>query len=119
MDLSKIFGWLLLFLGLAIIGAGLFSSYQIFTGRLTMPELFKPTEKVISQATALGETAGNEPMAQINQLLGEKLRLELESMVPASYFAKILNLISWSTFALILIVGGAQISGLGIKLIKE
>jgi len=48
-------------------------------------------------------------------MIGEQLK----GMLPVDTLPKILNLAVWSTLAWILIFGGAQISSLGIKLLKS
>ena len=107
----KIIGWFLLFVGIAIIFYSLFTSYQIFTTKTPAPEIFKVTEKeTISQK---GKVQDLE--AQMEKMLEEQLK----GMIPTDSLPKLLNLLSWSIFAGILIFGGAQISNLGIKLIKE
>jgi len=39
-------------------------------------------------------------------------------MLPVNFLPRILNLTAWSIFAFILFFGGAQIAGLGIKLMR-
>jgi len=43
---------------------------------------------------------------------------QLKGVIPTDTLPKILNLIVWSMLAGLLIFGGSQIAGLGIKLIK-
>ncbi len=116
MKASKIVGWVLLFVGLAVISYSVLSSYNIFIGKASAPMIFKAAEKV--EIPTVKEKV-TDPMAQLEQTMGEKFQEELKAMIPTDFLTKILNLISWSTFALILIFAGTQISGLGIKLIKE
>jgi len=44
---------------------------------------------------------------------------QLQGLLPANSINQFFNLIVWSMLAFILIFGGSQISGLGIKLIKK
>ncbi len=46
------------------------------------------------------------------------IREQLKRILPTKTIIGFLNLIAWSIFSAILIFGGAQISTLGIKLIK-
>jgi hypothetical protein len=39
-------------------------------------------------------------------------------MIPIGAVSKVLNLLSWSLFAGILIIAGGVISGIGVKLVK-
>lgn len=116
MEKTKITGWILLFIGLSIIFYSLLASYNIFTNRQPVPTIFKTIEK--EQIPPSVDKPLNS-VEQIDKLLGEKLYEELIKILPVDFLPKILNLISWSTLALILILGGAQISSLGIKLIKD
>lgn len=112
MNFRKIFGWFLLLAGIIIIFWALYSSYNIFTAKTTAPEIFKTAEKeeVLSQKEGILDI-----QAQMEEMIGEQLK----GILPVDSIPKLLNLIAWSIFAGILIFGGAQISSLGIKLIKR
>lgn len=106
---SKIFGWILLFLGLLIISYSLYSSYQIFTGKENVPQIFTTKE-------GLGEGIKIPfPGKEVEIPIPEQLQKILSS---GFLSPKILNLISWSIWASILIFAGSKISSLGIQLIK-
>jgi hypothetical protein len=111
MNFSKITGWVLLIAGVILIGWVLFSSYNIFTARAELPEFF--VESYGGPAEASGE--GGEIPSQIQQMISEQLK----GIIPADSIIKLLNLVVWSMLAFILIFGGSQIAGLGIKLIKK
>jgi hypothetical protein len=116
MNPTKIFGWLFLIGGILLIAYSLFSSYNIFTGKSPAPEIFKveeKTEMVLPQKEKAGDLA-----AQAEKTAGEEFQKQFQKMIPAGSVPQLLNLISWSILAGILIFGGAQISGLGIGLIK-
>ena len=108
---KKILGWLLLISGILIIFYSLFSSYQIFTGKSPSPEIFK-IEKVILPASL-------ETQTEAERIVQELLQKQFQEIIPAGSIPQLLNLISWSILATIFIFGGAQISGLGIRLIKK
>ena len=116
MKTSPIVGWILVIVGLAAISFGLLSAYNIFTGKAEAPVIFRPTEA----ATAIPAAGvSSNDMAKAEQILQEKIHQEITAIIPADYFSKILNLISWSTFIMLLVFAGTQVAGLGIKLIKE
>ena len=116
MDATKIFGWLLLLAGVVIIGWTLYSSYNIFTGKSAVPEIFElPKEEVKAPAPTGKITEIQDIQAQLQQMLGEQLK----GILPLDILPKMLNLGVWGMLAGILIFGGAQISSLGIKLIKK
>ncbi len=110
MDFPKIAGWVVLIAGLAVIGWTLIYSYNIFTGETPVPELFEmPEEKALSQEGV------QDIEAQFEQMIGEQIK----GLIPIDSLPKMLNLTICSMLAFILIFGGAQIAGLGIKLIKK
>ncbi|MDP3093808.1 MAG: hypothetical protein Q8N16_03520 [bacterium] len=111
MNLAKVFGWLLLLAGLAIIIYGLYASFGIFTGKTAVPEIFK-LDSVKTGKTPKISAFGGE--IDLSGVLGS----ELGQFLPANSLPKTLNLVAWSIFTGILILGGSQIAGLGIKLIK-
>lgn len=107
---TKIFGWLLLGAGIIIIILALYSSYNIFTLKSAVPEIF-PLPKETAATTTQGEITSIE---DIQALLSQQLK----GMIPVDTIPKLLNLLSWSVLATILIFGGGQIASLGIKLLK-
>ena len=108
--IKKCFGLVLLFGGLLIIIYGVYSSYDIFTAKKDAPVIFEAPEQlgVVPAGSAL------DLQAQLQKALGEQFK----NILPADSITKLFNLISWSIFAGILILGGSQISSLGIKLLK-
>lgn len=107
---SYIVGWILLIAGVILIGWTLWSSYDIFTAKSSLPEFFEmPKEEIVLGGTAL--TAEDQ--------MGAILKEQLGNILPADMITKLLNLTVWSLLAFILIMGGSQVSGLGIKLIKK
>jgi len=99
--IKKISGIILLAGGIAVILYGLYSSYNIFTAKKAAPVIFNAPQQ-------------SEVQDQLQKALGEQLK----GILPADSISGFFNLISWSIFAGILTFGGAQISGLGIKLLK-
>ena len=111
MDYPKIIGWLVFLAGIVLISWTLYLSYNIFTARALLPEFFTMPEKEVS--VQKGDT--QDVQAQLQKMMMEQLK----GFLPANFMTKILNLTVWSILAFILIFGGTQISGLGIKLIKN
>lgn len=106
----KIFGLILLLGGLIIILYGLYSSYNIFTAKKEAPIIFETPK----QLSATPKGGALDLQAQLQNMLGDQLK----GILPADSAPKLFNLISWSIFAGILMLGGGQISGLGIRLLK-
>jgi len=113
---AKIFGWVLLLAGVVIIGWTLYFSYNIFTGKTAVPEIFIIEAKEV-QVPTKGKipTSPTEIQEQIGKMLGE----QLTGILPTDVLPKMLNLGVWAMLAGLLIFGGSQISNLGIKLIKK
>lgn len=111
MEVEKIFGWILLLVGVLIIIWALYSSYNIFTAKSPVPEIFKMEQ---------GEVLSQEKEDQdIQSQMGDIVKEQLKGLIPAEGIPKLFNLGIWTMLATILIFGGAQVSKLGIKLIKK
>ena len=110
MATTKIFGWSLLIFGVLIIVFSLFSSWNIFNGKSQPPQIFER-----------GKTSLVSPAIQTEaeKIVQEQLQRQFQEMIPADSIPQLLNLLSWSILAGIFIFGGAQISGLGIRLLKK
>jgi len=105
---NKILGYPLVLLGLIIIITTLYGSYEIFTGKIPVPSIFPtPQEEAVS---------GNKTQ-DLQKQMEETIRKQIGDLIPADSLPKLLNLISWSILAGILIFGGTQMAGIGIKLI--
>lgn len=111
MAIDKIIGWALLVLGIFLIVWPLFTSYNIFTGKIEAPLIFKTGEKEEASLPQKEKLTLEEMEKTIEEKLGE--------IFPTEFLPKLLNLISFSIFAGILIFAGGQISNLGIRLIKK
>jgi len=115
MKINEIIGYVLLVLGVVLIGWTLWQSYNIFMGKISAPLVFTTPALVNSSAKSVGLF---DISSQIQSQLQNALGQQLSQMVPADSITKILNLVSWSVFAGILIFGGSALAGIGVKLIK-
>ncbi|MFH1036688.1 MAG: hypothetical protein V1756_01290 [Patescibacteria group bacterium] len=106
---NKIVGWVLLTIGIGIIIWTLVSSYDIFTDKRAIPEIFPISEVNFGNSQATGAEA------QLENMVGNQLK----NLIPADAITKTLNLASWSILAFILIFGGMQIAGIGTKLLNK
>ena len=109
MEIKKLTGYILLALGLIIIGITLYQSYNIFSGGSEAPIVFKEQGQV-----AAGNIPATDTQKQIDNAVGQ----QISKMIPIGAVSKVLNLLSWSLFAGILIIAGGVISGIGVKLVK-
>lgn len=103
MNIEKILGFVILLVGVSIIGATMYTSFNIFMAKTMPPEIFQITEQQDSSGGGIEEIIGDQ----------------LSKLLPTGTVTTLLNLIVWSTFAGLIIFAGAQISFIGIKLLKE
>lgn len=117
MDFQKISGWVLLLIGLAILGWSIYTSFNIFTAKAVAPEIFKIENKAqnSSSATVKMPSTPAEVQKQMESIVSEQIR----QLIPTELIANLLNLISWAIFASFLIFAGFQIASLGVKLIRK
>lgn len=109
MDSTKIIGWITFLAGVSIILFTLYSSYNIFIGKMDVPQIFEMEEEKIQ----------SEPKTPVSQEeIPEAIMEKLKEIFPSDAIPKFLNLSIWMMLAGILIFGGTQIASLGIKLIK-
>jgi len=111
MKTNKIIGLILLFLGLLIILYPLYQSYNIFTAKTAAPQIFKVTVPAVEEAPKKTST----PQQDMEKALGE----QFQKLMPSAFLPKIMNLVSWSIFVSLFLLGGSKISTLGIKLLKS
>lgn len=107
---NKIFGYLFVLLGLVIIFAALYGSYEIFTGKMAAPLIFSMQEKKSPDSATKSQ--------DIQKQMEELVQKQITDLIPIDFLPKILNLFSWSILAGILIFGGGQVAGIGIRLIS-
>ena len=121
MNIRKLSGWLLLIIGLSIIFFALYSSYNIFITKKAVPEIFQfsKEETVLENNQEVQGSQKIEEALDIEEDIKKNIEEQMESIFPAEVISKFFNLIAWAIFVGILIFGGTQISGLGIRLIKE
>jgi len=114
MVIRKISGWTLLVIGVLIIIWGVWTSFEIFTAQRPVYEIFKAsTAQEVSFKKETG-SLGTQMQEQMQQLIIEQFK----EMFPPDFLIKLLNLMSWSIFAIILFMGGEKLAVIGIRLLK-
>lgn len=116
--MEKIIGYVLLAAGVAVIGYGLFSSYRIFTGASLAPRIFAIEQTSAKKIQQGAKSFGLSEEALQNQMQSA-ISQQLQAILPANSLPMLLNLTAWSLFTGILFFGGAQLAGIGAKLIKK
>jgi len=112
--MKKIFGWILLTIGVLIIVWGIWTSFQIFTAQKPVYEIFKvPT----AQESFLEKEKGGIG-AEVQEQMQQMIKEQFKEMFPPEFLVKILNLSAWWIFMMILILGGGKLAVLGITLLK-
>jgi len=114
---EKIFGWVLLVAGVLIIGWTLYSSFNIFTGKAETPAFFEMPAEEIETPAAKGKVPATPE--ELQEEMGKMISEQLKGFLPTDTVPKMLNLVVWSMLVGLLIFGGGQIAGLGIKLTKK
>ena len=105
-----VIGYILLVLGLALIGWTLWQSYNIFTDKVSASLIFK--------TQAAQPASGNDGTLDVQKQINDAVKHQLNQILPPDTITKILNLASWSILAVIFIFGGGALSGIGVKLVK-
>ena len=124
---QKIIGWVVIFAGLGLITFSVNTSFSYFTGKSDFPPVFKTPapetrQEVFNDNASLpaGEISGTiDPQIQMQQVLNQATSQAVANALPADSIAKILNLLSWSVFVTFLVFAGAQIAGIGTKLLLQ
>ncbi|OGZ71340.1 MAG: hypothetical protein A2904_02235 [Candidatus Staskawiczbacteria bacterium RIFCSPLOWO2_01_FULL_33_9] len=111
--INKIIGYALLVAGLLLIIFTLYQSYNIFMRNSPAPLMFK-----VQTSVAITKTNNIGDLQDLQKQLKEEVSKQISQMIPTDTLPKILNLFSWSILAGILIFGGGQIAGLGVKMLK-
>lgn len=122
---QKIIGWIVVFCGLALIVFTVNASFGYFTGKKDFPSVFKSPaletrQEVLDNGVAffpVGVPDTIDPQVQMQQALNQATSQAVASALPADSMTKILNLLSWSVFATFLVFSGAQVAGIGVKLL--
>lgn len=102
-------------IGLLMITITLYQSYNIFTGISQPPLLFKieePSPVVKSQSESGGI------LQELQEQIKGGVAKQVGQIIPVEAISKVLNLFIWSTFAWLLVFAGAQVAGIGIRLVK-
>ena len=113
MNSDKLIGYVLLAMGLALIGFAVCQSYVIFTGK-------SPASLVFKNEAKLQPIKGSEGVAvqDFQKQLQDQVRTQISQMIPTDAVVTVLNLLVWTMLAGTFIFGGGQLAGIGIKLIK-
>lgn len=113
MEINKTIGYFLLLVGLIVIFGTIFQSYNIFTGKVSVPLVFQTLSPKEPEKNEDQESQ-QQRQAQIDQVVKD----QISQILPPATITKILNLSAWAILALILVSAGASVSGIGIKMIK-
>ena len=114
--LKAVIGWVMVVVGLVAIGQSINLSNQYFSGGADFPPVFKtPAVKELNAPAAAGQTQQDAVQAQVQQSVNQAVG----NLLPADSIAKMLNILSWSIFATLLVYAGGTITGLGIRFLSS
>lgn len=116
MNFDKLFGYLLLLLGVGIIVIAVIYSFQIFTGKISAPDVFKKEITITQNKTVDPKDLTQENM---QNYVSQTVQDSISRILPENFAIKTVNLACWGAFAGIAIFAGGKIGGLGINLITK
>lgn len=114
-NMKRIFGWVILIIGILIIVWGIWTSYQIFTGQIPVYEVFIPEASNGTSLTGGGINLNLPMEQQIQQLIKD----QIGQIFPQETLFKFFNLSAWWIFMMILMLGGGKLASIGINLLKK
>ena len=114
-NMKKIFGWIILIIGILVIVWGIWTSYQIFTGQMPVYEVFTSEASNSTSLTGSGINLNLPMEQQIQQLVKD----QIGQIFPQETLFKFFNLSAWWIFMMILMLGGGKLAGIGINLLKK
>lgn len=110
MRFSKILGFLILFIGLGIIGWSLYQVYGVYTLNIEIPEFFTIPEYNFND---VGSIEGS-----LDDQFKSMIREQLVEFFPVDAISKSLNLGFFSAIIGLFIFGGSKTALIGVKLVK-
>jgi hypothetical protein len=116
MSQNKPIGFILLIIGIFLIGWTVFSSYNVIQGKKDLPSIFKSNNTQLEIEEK--EFSKDLNPKEIEEQIQKNIQEQIEKVFPQENIFKLFNLIAWSIFAWIIIIAGAKVSGLGIKMLK-
>ncbi|MCD6284252.1 hypothetical protein J7J12_03330 [bacterium] len=111
MELSKLLGIIILFIGLSIIFWGIYQVFKVYSQVINPPSFFKPISHTKEGSLNLSEGDLNSQMRSVMQE-------QLNKILPSNYITELLNYITFSILIGIFIFAGYRISIIGVKLIS-
>ena len=117
MTTERIIGFILLLIGVGIIFYSLYASYGIFTGTQNPPEFYSFSIEAPARGEPQKPKSSLSSPEEIQGQFQDIIAQQLENLLPTDTIPKTLNLFIWSLFAGILIFGGGQIAGIGVKVL--
>jgi len=110
MRFSKILGFIILFIGLGIIGWSLHQVYGVYTLNIEIPEFFATPDSSFNSSGSMDSSLDN----QFKSIMKE----QLTEFLPVDSISKSLNLGFFSAIIGLFIFGGSKIAFIGVKLVK-
>jgi len=112
LNFKHVLGWVLVFVGLAVVFWDISTSYYCFTAKREFPQVF------VQPAAGQKDTSSSgvfDPQA----MAGEIIQEQIGQLIPANTVSLLLNMSAWILFATFLIYAGAKVVGLGAGFLKD
>lgn len=118
---NKSLGIILLFLGIAVILYPIYFSFKIIEGEKSIPAIFKEIslKKSNNALSEEGVPSSGNLQEDMEKKARQIISQELSNLFPVENINQFFNLIAWSIIAGVIIFAGAQLSQLGIRLLKN
>jgi hypothetical protein len=117
MKTERVLGFILLLVGIAVVGYTLIASFQIFTGKTIPPQVFSEVMQAQPSSQVFKGQVGS--LEAIQGQIENAVGAQLKAFIPKGAIPRALNLFAWSLLAGIMILGGSKIAGLGVRLLKS
>lgn len=114
----KISGIIVFCFGVGFILYPLFVSYNIFTGNIQPPNIFKSFALEADQVNSQEFQEPINSQEDFTKLIENSVESQLRSVLPSGIILHFLNIAAWSILSWIFIVGGFHLASLGIKLMR-
>lgn len=114
-NMKRIFGWVILIIGILIIVWGLWTSYQIFTGEIPVYEVFIP--ETIKETSLVKDKINFD--LPLEQQMQQIIKDQIGQILPQELLFRFFNLGAWWIFMMILMLGGGKLASIGINLLKK
>ncbi|GBD34237.1 hypothetical protein HRbin34_00565 [bacterium HR34] len=115
---NYISGYILLIVGVLIIGFVLYDAFLVFKGTKEITSFVHFENQVVETELPQIDIKNFDPN-QLGSILQNISQNQISKIIPKEAIEKVIDSVLYSAIAFVLIYGGSKISGIGISLIKS